>query len=191
VALHLATGEPAYRARAETWLAAAERDFQDAEDCWRPGPDDGLLPVRSRWLQDGPIPSPIGALATVSAQLYHVTGDVAHARRAQAVADRYAGEIAKAPAAYASVMTALGWLRETTLVVLAGPEPAALKAAVARALPGYALLAESAGATDLPATHPAHGKGPVDGTTALWVCRDGTCRPPVTAPAAVAGALTG
>lgn len=191
VALHLATGEPAYRARAETWLAAAERDFRDAEGCWRPGPDDGLLPVRSRWLQDGPIPSPIGALATVSAQLYHLTGDVAHARRAQAIADRYAGEIAKAPAAYASVMTALGWLRETTLVVLAGPERAALKAAVARALPGYALLAESAGATDLPATHPAHGKGPVDGTTALWVCRDGTCRPPVTAPAAVAGALTG
>jgi uncharacterized protein YyaL (SSP411 family) len=189
--LHLATGATSYRVRAETWIAAAERDFRDEEGCWRPGPTEGLLPVRSRWLQDGPIPSPIGALATVSAQLFHVTGDIAHARRAQDVVDRYAGEIAKAPAAYASMMTALGWLRETTLLVVAGPEPAPLRAAAARALPGYTLFAETGAALDLPPDHPAHGKGTVDGATALWICRDATCRAPVTAPAAVAGALPG
>jgi hypothetical protein len=189
VALFLATGETAYRDRAEGWLAVAERDFRDEEGCWRPGPDDGLLPVRSRWLQDGPIPSPLGALATVSAQLFHVTGDVAHARRAQEVVDRYAGEIAEAPAVYGSLMTALGWLRDATLLVVAGREAAALKAAAARALPGYALAAETAGMLELATDHPAHGKGTVDGTATLWVCRRGTCRPPVTAPADVAGAL--
>jgi hypothetical protein len=191
LALHLATGEPAYRARAEGWLAAAEREFRDAEGCWRPGPDEGLLPVRSRWQQDGPVPSPIGALAAVSAQLYHVTGDVAHARRAQDAVDRYTGELAAAPAAYSSLMTALGWLRDTTLLVVAGAERSSLKSAAAAALPGYALLAECDGTRELPADHPAHGKGPLAGNAALWICRDGSCRPPITAAADVAAALRG
>jgi hypothetical protein len=148
------------------------------------------LPVRSRWAQDGPIPSPLGALAAVSAQLWHLTAAPAHARRAQDVVDRYAGEVAASPAAYTSLMTALGWLRDTTFLVLAGEHATELKTAAAGALPGYALLAEGAGAaTGLPPAHPAHGKGSVDGTAALWVCRAGSCRPPVTTPADVADAL--
>jgi uncharacterized protein len=191
LALHLATGATAYRGRAEDWLAAATRRFRDDEGCWRPGPDEGLLPVRSRWAQDGPIPSPLGALAALSAQLYHVGGETAHGRRAQDVVDRYAGELAAAPAAYGSLMTALGWLRETTFMVFAGPDTAPLKTAAARALPGYALAVETADTLDLPADHPASGKGPLAGASALWVCRAGACRPPVTAPAEVAGALEG
>jgi len=191
LALYLATGEPAYRDRAEGWLAAAARRFHDDEGCWRPGPDEGLLPVRSRWAQDGPIPSPLGALASLSAQLYHVTGETAHARRAQDVVDRYAGEIAAAPAAYGSLMTALGWLRDTTFLVFAGPDTAPLKTAAARALPGHALAAETADGLDLAGDHPAYGKGPVAGAAALWVCRAGTCRPPVTAAGDVAGAIAG
>jgi uncharacterized protein YyaL (SSP411 family) len=191
LALHLATGAPAYRGRAEGWLAAATRRFRDDEGCWRPGPDEGLLPVRSRWAQDGPIPSPLGALATLGAQLYHVTGDAAHARRAQDVVDRYAGEIAAAPAAYASLMTALGWLRETTFLVFAGADTAPLKTAAAGVLPGHVLAAETADGLDLPADHPAHGKGTVAGEPALWICRAGTCRPPLTTAAEVGGALAG
>ena len=189
VALFLATGEPAYRARAEGWLAAAERAFRDDGGGWRPGPDEGLLPVRSRWLQDGPTPSPIATLAVASAQLYHVGGEPAHARRVQDTFDRYAGEIAAAPAAYAALITALGWLRETTLLAFTGSERAGLEAAAARALPGYALATASDGTAPLPPDHPAADKGPVDGTAALWVCRQGSCRPPVTDPGDVAAAL--
>jgi hypothetical protein len=189
LALHLATGETGYRERAESWLAVAERDFRDADGAWRVGTADGVLPVRARRQQDGPVPSPIGALATVSAQLWHVTGEVAHARRAQAVVDRYAGEIAEAPAAHLSAIAALGWLRDTTLIVASGADATALKAAAADRLPGHALMLEVADAPAVPPTHPAHGKGPVDGAAALWICRAGTCRPPATTPSAVAEAL--
>jgi len=191
LALFLATGDVAYRARTRDWLAVAERDFADEEGCYRPGPDEGLLPVRSRWVQDGPIPSPLGSLAALSAQLWHVEGEPAHAARAQAIIDRYAGEIAASPIAYASLMTAQGWLRETTLLVVAGdaPQTAELRTAAARHLPGFALLAAAGDGLPVPASHPAHGKTAVDGRPTLWVCRRGVCRPPVTDPAAVAPAL--
>jgi hypothetical protein len=50
-------------------------------------------------------------------------------------------------------------------------------------------MLEVADAPAVPPTHPAHGKGPVDGAAALWICRAGTCRPPATTPSAVAEAL--
>jgi len=76
-------------------------------------------------------------------------------------------------------------------LVFAGPDTAPLKTAAARALPGHALAAETADGLDLAGDHPAYGKGPVAGAAALWVCRAGTCRPPVTAAGDVAGALAG
>ena len=54
-------------------------------------------------------------------------------------------------------------------------EYAALDAIVRRLKPG----------TVLPGGHPATGKGLVGGRSALYVCRNMTCEPPVTDPGAL------
>ena len=53
-----------------------------------------------------------------------------------------------------------------------------------RSLPNKIVRRVSPG-QELPPDHPAAGKGLVDGKPALYVCRDMTCRAPVTDPAAL------
>ncbi|MEO1092085.1 MAG: hypothetical protein AAFX81_15765 [Pseudomonadota bacterium] len=189
-ALFAATGNAPYRDHATTWIATAFRDYRDDTGAFRPGPADGRLPVASRWQTDGPTPSPIGTLATVCAQLWHLTADTDHARDAQSIIDRYAGEIARNPAGYASLMLASAWLREATLLVLTGDGAAVspLGQTVRRHLPGFAIRVD--GDPYVPISHPAHGKTAVGGQPTLYVCRDGTCRPPVVDAANVAEALS-
>jgi uncharacterized protein YyaL (SSP411 family) len=51
------------------------------------------------------------------------------------------------------------------------------------------VLQYSGAARALPALHPAHGKGKVDGRAVAYVCRGQTCSLPLAEPAALQAAL--
>jgi uncharacterized protein len=78
--------------------------------------------------------------------------------------------------------------RATELVIVGAPTDPATevlrRAVYAKSLPNK-IVRRLAPDTTLPAIHPAAGKGLVEGKPALYVCRNMTCEPPVTDPAAL------
>jgi hypothetical protein len=84
-------------------------------------------------------------------------------------------------------------LESAVQVVVVGdgdaPETAALvKTVTERCLPNRVLQVLAPG-DDLPADHPAAGKGQVDGTATAYVCHGPSCSLPLTEPGALAAAL--
>jgi uncharacterized protein len=157
--------------------------------------DQEPLLLRPREGHDGALPASNAVAAHVLARLsYHF--DRADLRSAALAAIEAHGEaISRQPRAFAESLIVLDYLME-------GPVEMALVGC-----PGcetYAALAQEAGRHFVPRRAIAHtdpgavermtpallaGKETVDGRAALYVCRGGTCLPPVTDPAGVKVAL--
>jgi len=191
LALHEATGEARYLDHARAWVAAAEAGFADADGSYFTSAADAAdVIVRPRTAADSATPAGSGLMAEVLARLWHLTGNPAWRDRARRLISAFGGA-GEALGAMSTLLAAADLLEDGAAVVIAGdaadPEANALRrAALAHPDPAVVVLAAR---PDLPETHPAHGKGPAGGRAAAYVCRGGTCRLPVTAPAALTAAL--
>jgi uncharacterized protein YyaL (SSP411 family) len=194
LALFEQTGEARYLERARAWVERCRQDFHDPDGgCFlSPAVADGPL-VRPKNAHDGPSPAANGTLAVVLASLWHLTGEDRYRTAAEGILDAFAGDAARNLMSHATLLLAATVLAEPVQIVVAGDDatpgfPELLAAAKAAALPAR-VLARVAPGQDLPADHPAHGKGTVDGRAAAYVCVGPTCRPPLTEPAALASLL--
>ena len=136
---------------------------------------------------DNATPSGNGMMAEVQAKLFHLTGDDRWRIAAEATIGAFAGH--DGLAAMPGLLVAADLLTEAATVVIAGDR----RRGAGRCRAG----ASRPGARRPPRPrwrrpargHPAHGKGPVEGRAAAYVCRAGTCGLPVTDPALLPAAL--
>ena len=121
-------------------------------------------------------------MAEALARLYHLTGKDAYRARAEetfrALAPARVEMLVNAP----GLLCAFEYLERPTMIVVAGEGPAAnelLRAAFALTAPAKIVQRVTDG-SKLPPSHPAHGKGPVGGKAAAYICVGKTCGLPVT-----------
>jgi len=193
LALHAATGEPAYLAASETLVAATEAHFADGHGGFYTTADDATdVPLaRPRTAADNATPAGVGLLAEVYARLFHLTGDAGWRARTEALLRAFSDpeHLAGMP----GLLAAADLLEEAATIVIAGdpadPRAQALTAAALRAPDPAVLVLRAAGPDALPAGHPAAGKGTVAGTPAAYLCRRSVCGLPQTDPDALQALL--
>ena len=195
LALHEATAEGAYLDQARAWVAVLDRHHwdQDGGGYFTSADDTGDVIHRNRTAADSATPSGNGTMAAVLARLHYLTGEPDYRERAEAVQAAFAGMAQRNVFPFATLLNAADLLQSATQVVLVGaaddPGLARLEQAVLdRSLPNRILL-KLADGDRLPASHPAAGKGRVEGRATAYVCRGQTCSLPIMEPAALGKAL--
>ncbi|MGQ9366299.1 thioredoxin domain-containing protein [Azospirillum sp. ST 5-10] len=195
LALAEATGEGAYLDHARTWVAALDRHYwdDDAGGYFFTADDAENLIVRTKNAHDSAVPSGNGVMVGVLARLWHLTGEDAYRRRADALVGAFAGELARNFFPLPTLLNNTELLHEPLLVVLVGPPDDDALAGLRRTVLGRSLpnriLQTVAPDAALPPSHPAHGKGMIGGRATAYVCTGMACSPPVGDPAALAAAL--
>ncbi|MCW5712919.1 MAG: thioredoxin domain-containing protein [Bauldia sp.] len=185
LALHQATADDGFLADAGRMVAILDRDYWDeAVAAYRLTPSvgaDGLV-ARPLPILDESIPSANAIIAQALVTLASLTGDPAHAARADAILAGHLGS-ARDVLGRAGLFNALDQRMNVTEVAVIGTAAegaAELVAAVRRAWRDAFVLLVRPGGVPLPDRHPAHGKTTVDGRAAAYVCRNGACSLPVT-----------
>jgi uncharacterized protein YyaL (SSP411 family) len=192
LALHAATQDPAYLARAETLAATLRRHHWDdaSPGYFLPADDAEALILRPRSTTDEATPSANSVMAANLVRLWRLTGDDAY--RADADAIIGAAPNADNLFAAAGLLSALDLRLGAVDLVLVSPagnaDGALLSAARDAWSPNVVLSVHDQSAT-LPSDHPASGKTAVDGRVTAYVCRGETCSLPMTDAAALIAEL--
>jgi len=182
------TGDPVWLDRARLLAERTLAHFTDSAGGWFDTADDAeQLLVRPKDVTDNASPSGTSALAHGMLGLAAVTGD----RRYRAAAER--SMAAAAPVA-AQAPRFAGWSLSAAEALLAGPaeiavvgdDPELHRAAVALSSPGAIVVRADEGST-IPLFE---SKTRIGGAAAVYVCRDFTCRRPVTDPADLPDAVS-
>ena len=155
------------------------------------GADD--LPTRPKNLNDAATPAGNGTMVEVLARLYQTTGETRFLHRAEALVDGLGRGTVDDLFARTSLGNAFDFLVRSIHIVIAGdpadPRTRDLIAVAARAARPPRLLIRVSDTAPLPDFHPAHGKGPIDGNPAAYVCSGMTCERPLTDPRALQARL--
>jgi uncharacterized protein YyaL (SSP411 family) len=196
LALFETTGEPRYLEEAKALVAVLDRHFADAEGggYFITADDAADLIVRNKHCHDNAVPAGNGTLVGVFARLWVLTGEAAWHDKARRQSAAFAGELERNFFPLMTLLNNVELLQNATELVIVGhlaqPATEALRRAVyAKSLPDK-IVRRLAPASSLPVGHPAAGKGLVGDKPALYVCRDMSCRPPITDGAALADALS-
>jgi len=195
VDLYEATGHPHHLARARELVAALDARFHDgaAGGYFFTAVDAERLITRQKSGTDGSVPAGNAVAAHALLRLHHLTGEAGYRTRAEEILRLYHDEAAKNPFAYAHLLQALEFSTEgPTEVVVVGasgaPDTEALWSAIAPVyLPHRVLVASDPEAAET--LSPARDRPAVDGHATAYVCRNFTCSPPVTDPAALRALL--
>ena len=115
-----------------------------------------------------------------------LTGEEAYRRRAEAIVETFAGEVARNFFPLATLLNNIELLTKPLQVAVAGNRgdpafEALLRAVYGVSLPNRIVLAVPQGSS-LPADNPAFGKALVDGKPAAYICEGPVCSLPVTDP---------
>jgi uncharacterized protein len=191
-ALFEVTAEPQFLDRASHWMAVLDAHFHDGRGggYFFTADDAEALIVRTKTANDNATPAGNGMLAAASARLWFLTGDEAWRARAEGIVAAFAGEVERNFFPLATLLNASELLQRGVQVVIAGDPAAAATQALLDAAwqspePNRSIQLVAPGGA-LPDSHPAAGKGPVDGKPAAYVCVGTTCSLPLTDPAALA-----
>ena len=182
--LHVATGDLRWLEESRRLALLAVELFRDDE---RGGffltPSDGeALVVRTKDLDDNPIPSGNSMLAFVLLRLARIYGDDQLERHAVSVLRLVRDLVPRAPAAFGWALCALDlhFSQPREIAVVGSPDDAVARAALAGYDPNAVIAFGPSEEVPL-----LQGKGPVDGKPAVYVCERFACRAPVTDPAAL------
>ncbi len=195
VLLYEATGDQQLLAQAQHWAQAADDRYwgADAGGYFLTADDATDLITRTKSAIDHATPSGNALMVESLARLYYLTGDAHYRDRAEATVCAFAGELAHNFMPMITLLAANDLLTNAVQVVIAGNRKDADVHAMIRAtfdLPLPNRVVQVVRPTDeLAPTHPAHGKGIVDGVATAYVCVGPVCSLPCTDPAALAAEL--
>jgi uncharacterized protein len=191
LAMFEATGEATYIEETKTLVAVLDEHFADhAGSAYFITADDAAdLIVRAKHCHDNAVPAGNGTLVAVFARLWILTGEATWRDKAERQVAAFAAELEKN---FFPLMTLLNGYellqRATELVIVGAPADSATealrRAIYAKSLPNK-IVRRLAPDTPLPASHPAAGKGLVDGRPVLYICRDMSCQAPIVDSSAV------
>ena len=192
-----ATGDWAYVDHAEAWVAIADSHYWDGETGGYYLAADDTLDVitRTKTVFDNAVPSGNGVMVEVLARLFYVRGDSAYREQAERLVRAFAGQSPQHMANFPTLINGYELLEGARQIVVVGDPLAEATVELARAATAGGLanrvLVRLAPGIDLPASHPAAGKGLVEGKPAAYVCVGSTCGLPVTDAASLRKALGG
>jgi uncharacterized protein len=191
LALHEATGDQAYLARAVAWQSALEHHHIDAAtDRYFLTADDaeGLV-VRPHSTLDEAIPNHNALIAQNLVRLAALTGDPRWRERVDRLFDGLLPLAVDNVFSHVSVLNALDLRLRAAEIVVTGPDMAAL-AQAALAIPYIdRIVVRAPTDAELSPGHPARAKLQAVPSGAAFVCVGERCSLPVHQPDAIAGAL--
>ncbi len=188
LALYEATGEGRYLALARGWVATLDAHYWDdaGGGYFFAADDTDDLITRVKTASDAAVPAGNGTLVGVLTRLALLTGDASYSSRAEAIMSAFSGEIGRNFFPLATLINQSELAMKPLQIVLAGDADDTVFAELKRAIYHVSLpnrvVAEIAAGADLPADHPAHGKGLVGGKAAVYVCDGPVCSLPITEP---------
>ena len=140
---------------------------------------------------DNARPSGNGAMAMNLARIAELTGDLKMKALAQKTLDYFGARVTRSPTAFGAILNALDFMDGTREIFIAGapndPATRALIEAVWRDPDRNRVIALVTPEIEK-LLLPAAGKRPVNGKPAAYVCRNFTCKAPVTDPAKLGAA---
>jgi uncharacterized protein YyaL (SSP411 family) len=186
LALHEMTGDTAYRDTAVRWLDIVERHYADAQGggYFLAADDTPGLIARTKTAADNAVPSGNGMITAVFARLYYMTGEGRWLDRAQRVIAAFSGELERNVFPLSTLLNGNDLLRNAVQIVIAGnpdtEDTKVMRRAVLDACLPNRIMTVLPPDADLPASHPAHGKGAVGGKATVYICEGTICSPPLT-----------
>ncbi|MDE0813980.1 MAG: thioredoxin domain-containing protein [Alphaproteobacteria bacterium] len=182
-----ATGETDYLAHAQHWVKIADRHYwdEDAGGYFFAADDTSGLIARTKSANDNAVPSGNGVLANVCARLYFLTGDNAYYQNSEAIITAFSGALKTNFFPLSTLVNSAEFLRSALQIVIVATHTDAAtltRAVYDLSLPNKLVSIIPPGAA-LPASHPAHGKGQIEGAPTAYVCRGPVCSQPVITPA--------
>ena len=188
--LYEATFEPRWFAEARRLADTMIERFADPDrgGFFETSSDHEQLVARRKDLEDHPIPSGNASAALGLLRLAALTGEYAYEERAVGVLALLHPLAARHPQAFAHLLQAITFhLSPVREVALAGDQPEELARVVRGAFRPHLVMAGGEPG-DVPLLH---GRTPVEGRSAAYVCEHFACRAPVTAPDELAALLDG
>lgn len=188
------TNKADYLARAESWMSIVETAFKDEQGGYFIGADDTIdIFTRSKSFTDSAVPSGNGLVAEVLTELYLITGNTKYQQRADALFEALGSDQLDQLINMPTLLGAFASMHDARQIVIIGsndnPATDALwRAAITSSGPKGSLARLQPG-EDLPESHPAHGKGLVDGKPAAYLCHAGACGLPLVDPETLRDAL--
>lgn len=190
-----ATGNAAYIADAENWVAVADEHYLDTQGggYFMSANDTPGLVAKPKPIFDNAQPSGNGTMAEVLVRLHLMTGNDSCRTRAESLFETFMAQENNHNLHHPTLLFAWELMVKGTQIVIAGnPEDPATQtlADIALKTPNRLSVVTHVGPDEaLPETHAAAGKGMIDGKPAAYVCVGPTCSLPVTEPSALAEAL--
>ncbi len=140
--------------------------------------------VRPKTALDNAVPPGNGTMSEVLARLYHITGDRSYEDRANDLIAALTPEDPRASLNHPTLMCGFELLDQATQVVLIsdGDDPAlaALHRSAVQAADPNLIVTVLRSVEPLAETHPAFGRGQLNGSATAYVCKGQTCSLPVT-----------
>jgi hypothetical protein len=139
-------------------------------------------------LHDEAVPSATSLAADVLVRLWQLTGSETYRSEVDALLEKNSGAIGQNLFATAGLLAALDLrlaARQIVIVVPPGGNAAPLLDTLRAHWREHFTLSMITGENALPPAHPAHGKTPIEGRAAVYVCRGSACSLPITEPDAL------
>jgi uncharacterized protein len=195
LAMHEASAEATYLDQARAWIAVLDTHYWDATDagyCFAADDTSDLI-ARVKTASDAAVPAGNGTLVGVLTRLALLTGEDGYRTRAEAIIAAFSGELERNFFPLATLINNAEFGQKPVQIVLAGASGdrpfEALRRAVYRVSLPNRVVQIAAPGMDLPASHPARGKGLVNGEPAAYVCEGPVCSLPLTEPPALIDTL--